>query len=1178
MIIDRNRLIGYRGNGNINTKTRSKDLLKYGTVLTIIAVIASAMAVLFVLDAEADNSSAQIAETGRCGQDAYYMYFTDGSLELFGTGSTYDYSYYLPPWYDYRKDITKIVVGEDITGLGAWTFVKCKNVKELTIPITLNSVGSDLSSAFAGCINIEKINFTYGTNGCGYNYSANRGSDSWYQNTPWYQSREALKEINFSERIQTIGSDAFRELNITALTIPDNITALGNHCFMNCEKLTDLTIPVSLNSYGNENYPAFEGCMAVEYVKITYGNGVPFDYMNWSGIYKSKLAPWNLNENIAKTIVISEDLEKLGRYMFWYTNIKDLTIPLSTTPYSAIYTNVFYFYGPYESLEKVTITKGTGFVYDYNKQGSSLYLPWNKAPNLKTLKIEEGVTDLGDYTFNACKAETVILPNSLESLGELTFINCSMKYLTLPISLNAAWLDKDSPFQGVTGVEKITFTPGSGCGFNYAAYKGSNCWYQLTPWYQSRKVLQDITFEDGIKRIGSDAFRELNIRTIEIPDSVETLGNHSFYNCNQIYSLTLPISLDCIYSAAYPAFDKCDNIINLRLTVGLNGAGYDYTDYTPFWCYYNHFIDKLTVDKGINYIGTNTFVGYTFFTSDDKRMSSTAEDLSGHLFTGSSGILRVSDRALDGPDYPTNSNSDTGVCGPNATYTYSDGTLTISGYGDMYNYSFAGTPWFSHTDEIQKIIIGDGITSLSKWAFIKCTSLKELTMPITLNSVVFDTYPAFQGCCNIEKVTFTCGDGGYGKDYAAYKGSNCWYQLTPWYQSRDTLTEITFANGTTHIGSDAFRELNITSIVIPDSVTSLGSHCFYNCGAMTDLKISMSVNPYGNENYPAFQGCTALETFTFSRGTGSPYSYDDWTGGAPNAKKTPWNMYPAVPKKVIILEDVASFGKCIFQGCNIKELTIPISLNAVWLDYYEVFKDITGIEKITLTPGSGYGFNYAVNTGTNCSFKHTPWYISRDSLKEIIFEDGIKSIGANAFRELNLTSIVIPDSVVSLGDNSFYQCNKLTDITIPITLDSISSTNNPAFDQCNNISSLRLTAGSNGVGFDYTDHLPIWCTSGCFLSKITVDRGITYIGTNTFAGYTFYTSESETISPIAENLSGHNFTGSSGVMKISDRGFDSTDPSGELNKHTATGAVTIGTAVVAAIIVTFAYMWVRNKP
>ncbi len=78
-----------------------------------------------------------------CGPNAYYQHYTDGSLYIVGSGEMYDYHDSNAPWYDYRSSLTKIVISDNITHLGQWAFNDCRNLKELTIPITLNSVGSD---------------------------------------------------------------------------------------------------------------------------------------------------------------------------------------------------------------------------------------------------------------------------------------------------------------------------------------------------------------------------------------------------------------------------------------------------------------------------------------------------------------------------------------------------------------------------------------------------------------------------------------------------------------------------------------------------------------------------------------------------------------------------------------------------------------------------------------------------------------------------------------------------------------------------------------------------------------------------------------------------------------------------------------------------------------------------
>ncbi len=610
----------------------SNRSLKFGTFLIIVALIASAMAVLFVLHMDSDESSAQIINSGQCGPNATYNIYSDGTLEITGSGEMYQYDTVRAPWYEYHYDITKIIIGDNITKLGTWAFIKCKQVTELTIPITLNSVVSDMYAAFAGINRIEKINFTCGDGGYGYNYAAYEGFDSWYQMTPWYQSRNTLTEIIFADGVKGIGSDAFRELNITSLVIPDSVVHLGNHCFYNCTELTELTIPVSLNSYGsNDDYPAFNGCMAVQKVTFTNGNGVPFDYYDWDHVPKNVyLTPWNMNPDVPKTIIITDSVTSLGKEMFRVCNIKDLTIPISID-----YGSSRAFYVSYDNLENVTITKGTsGVGYNYDQTVPTLRIPWNKAPNLKTVTIEEGVTYIGDRTFYNCNTKNVILPNSLTSFGKYVFETCKIQYLTMPISLNAVWLDNSPAFHDLAGLRTINFTPGSGYGFDYAAYKGSNCWYQLTPWFESRATLREVNFSEGITHIGSDAFRELYITTMVIPNTVESLGCHTFYMLTYLTYLTLPITLDSVASSKYPAFDQIYYLTNVRYTVGTDGIGHDYTDVVPFWNYPYNIGFTMTFDKGIKYIGTNTVPAYIFADANGQQMEPTAANLSGHVFRG----------------------------------------------------------------------------------------------------------------------------------------------------------------------------------------------------------------------------------------------------------------------------------------------------------------------------------------------------------------------------------------------------------------------------------------------------------------------------------------------------------------------------------------------------------------
>ena len=130
------------------------------------------------------------------------------------------------------------------------------------------------------------------------------------------------------------------------------------------------------------------------------------------------------------------------------------------------------------------------------------------------------------------------------------------------------------------------------------------------------------------------------------------------------------------------------------------------------------------------------------------------------------------------------------------TWTLSDGTLTISGTGDM-----EGAPWLSQSDEIKKVVIKDGVTSIGEYAFSGCSGLTSLTIP---NSVTSIGKSAFSGCSG--------------------------------------LTSVTIPNSVTSIGYSAFSYCSgLTSLTIPNSVTSIGYSAFSSCSGLTSITIPNSV-------------------------------------------------------------------------------------------------------------------------------------------------------------------------------------------------------------------------------------------------------------------------------------------------------------------------------------------------
>ena len=133
---------------------------------------------------------------------------------------------------------------------------------------------------------------------------------------------------------------------------------------------------------------------------------------------------------------------------------------------------------------------------------------------------------------------------------------------------------------------------------------------------------------------------------------------------------------------------------------------------------------------------------------------------------------------------------ESGICGPNLRWHLTDnGVLTISGKGEMYGYSssyYDRAPWGNYN--IKQIIIGDGVTTIGRYAFYNCSVLTSVTIP---NSVTEIGGSAFEGC--------------------------------------SALTSVTIPNSVTEIGSGAFFKCSaLSSVTIPNSVTTIGDYAFTN--------------------------------------------------------------------------------------------------------------------------------------------------------------------------------------------------------------------------------------------------------------------------------------------------------------------------------------------------------------
>ena len=360
-----------------------------------------------------------------------------------------------------------------------------------------------------------------------------------------------------------------------------------------------------------------------------------------------------------------------------------------------------------------------------------------------------------------------------------------------------------------------------------------------------------------------------------------------------------------------------------------------------------------------------------------------------------------------------------GTCGPNLTWHLTDdGVLTITGKGEMYDYSYSNeAPWGRF--DTNRIIIGDGITTIGGRAFANCICLTSVTIP---NSVTEIGGSAFFSCSSLTSVTIPNSVTTIGEDAFKY----C------------RLTSVTIPNSVTTIGEDAFSNCSeLTSVTIPNSVTTIGKYAFSNCSSLTSVTIPNSVTEIGGG---AFYNCSALTSVTI-----------------PNS--------------------VTTIGGSAFRDCSsLTSVTIGNSVTTIGDNAFDN-KNKTKIIWLTNTPPAGYrnvisGIHYVANDlYTNLDNKRVYPYLSS------IFEvDGIKYVPVSPSErtcdaidctytgdELKINKKVnykgIDMTVREINPYTAYKCAKIKKAYIDID----GSIGNDAFSGCTNLTSVDIKK-ANDIG------------------------------------------------------------------------------------------------------------------
>ena len=936
--------------------------------------------------------------SGTFGDNLTWSVDAEGTLTISGTGAIPDFEYVMgetpnsiygganTPWRSYL--IRKVVVNEGITSVGSIALAYLEKMESISLPASLRELGSHALANNFG-----------------------------------------LKQIVLPENLETLDEMAlFQCSGLSSLHIPAGVKSIGESAIDGC-RLDSITVDEA-----NTAFCAEDGVLYTkdkkELLAITsnrteltipdsvtrVGSALFFDGQNIVSVTIGAQCDWGMNLSLCNSL-------------------EQITV-VDSNPYLCAKDNVLFSKDGTELIVYPSARPGTSYTVPAGtkKIGAQAF---GDCQNLTSIVLPDGLTEIDFSGIGCAYLAEITIPASVTTISQesVGFHNgTKLQNLVIRGAAGSA-AESYAKENGFTFVEigatsgkcgeNLTWSvdaegtltiSGTGAMWDYTSVSEDGNWRTTAPWYVLSPV--KLVLNEGISYIGCEAFRGCGFAgSLTIPKSVTRLGREAFRDCQNLTNVVIPASLTSI---KYGAFYGCTGLTSVTIPEGVTAI--------EVFAFRN--CSRLTgvvIPEGVTCIPDFAFDGCASLTSITIPESVTS--VSHGAFEGCSSLKDVyylgtqaqweeitvygSNEPLLDAELHVNSAGYVvfGSCGENLTWGIdADGTLTISGTGDMQDYDVVSendawhttAPWYAYSPK--KLVLEEGITHVGKSAFVGCGFTGELTIPKGVTDI---GYRAFGYC-------------------SGFTGS------------------VTLPEGLTQIGSSAFAFCSgLTGVTLPQSMTEIGWSAFVGCSSLVDTVIPEGVTAIEGS---AFSGCSSLTSVTL------PQSVTRI--GISAFAECSSLVSAAIPEGVRIIEDYA------FCGCSsLTSVTIPGSVTDI---YDSVFVGCSSLENIFVDAGNA---DYASADGVLFSKDHTTLlaYPAGREAAAYRVPDGVTIIGESAFAECkNLTSVVIPEGVTSIGSPDFDDCDvphngpwpvfsgcsSLTSVTIPRSVASISDF---AFDDCSGL-------------------------------------------------------------------------------------------------------------------------------
>ena len=462
------------------------------------------------------------------------------------------------------------------------------------------------------------------------------------------------------------------------------------------------------------------------------------------------------------------------------------------------------YYNLSADTKKATVISGA------NKYTGSITIPSTVTYSGATYNV----TSIDEQAFYNCSGLTSItIPNSVTSIGWRAFWGCSGLFsINIPNSVtNIA----RQAFSGCSGLNSVTI--------------GSGVTAILAEVFYCCSGLTSITIPNSVKSIGDDAFYGCKgLTSITIPNSVKSIGEYAFELCSGLTSIEVESG-----NTAYDSRDNCNAIIETSSNTLKQGCK---TTVIPnsvtiiggsafFRC---TGLTSITIPNSVTKIGTNAFDGCSDLIS--VTIGSGVTDMASSAFDHCSGLTSVTIDSNTLLSWKYSKDHNFGDIFGRQVKTYIIGG-NVESIGD---YAFWGC------SGLTSVTIGNSVKSIGEYAFAGCSSLTSVTIGNSMTSIGSS---AFSFCFGLKKVIVSDIAAWCGINFPDGSSNPLNYAYHLYSDENTEITDLIIPNSVTSIGIWAFSGCSgLTSVTIPNSVTSIGEYAFY--GVDIPTVISLIENPF----------------------------------------------------------------------------------------------------------------------------------------------------------------------------------------------------------------------------------------------------------------------------------------------------------------------------------------------